>query len=287
MTNKYDFSEEEMLDSLRRSGYMFESEICSYLSSLGFFVESNQVIEDKITGKSREIDLLAEYYNFKSDRISYLTASKIRYVIEIKNNNSPLVLLTKWRSSPNIEDWTGLKEALNIPNDVENYDWYDSYYENLIPNRNIYAQYCSFIKKRANVDLMALHPDNVYEGLSKITQCAEEMVAEQDTDLIYEKEEIKTDNTAFRHFLFIPILLINDSLYELEGNKLNQVESSILVFNYHFNNVPKMAFVFVLTKKGFPDFVDRLIKLQEEVELKMIKTKKALHKRKLSGKSGA
>lgn len=148
MINEYNFSEGEMLDALKRSGYMFESEICSYLSSLDFFVESNQVIEDKITGKSREIDLLAEYHEFKSDRIGYLIASKIRYVIEIKNNNSPLVLLTRWKSSPNIEDWTGLKEALNVPNDVKNYRWYDSYYENLIPNRNIYAQYCSFIKKK-------------------------------------------------------------------------------------------------------------------------------------------
>jgi hypothetical protein len=47
MIQDYKTSEEEMLQALKRSGYLFESEICSYLSGKGFLIESNQVIEDK------------------------------------------------------------------------------------------------------------------------------------------------------------------------------------------------------------------------------------------------
>lgn len=264
-------SETEMLEALKRSGYLFESEICEYLSKKGFFIESNQVIIDKITNKSREIDVTAEYFNFNQERAIYGVASKIRFIFEIKNNLYPIVLLTDWKSSPNIEDWMGLKEAMNIPKKIESlkYNWWESFYENLILDKNIYSQYCSFLQKKANDDLMALHPDNIYEGLNKITQYAEEMTKDLDTDLIYENEDIKSD--VFRHFLHMPILLVKDNLYELHGEKLEKVDSSILVFNYHFNDVQKMAFVFVLTKNGFPNFIDRMIHLQDEVQQKMIK----------------
>ena len=112
-----------------------ESEISGYLAKEGFFIESNQVIEDPQTGKSREIDLTAEYYEYNKDRAGFKTATKVRFVFEIKNNQFPLVLLTKFEFSPNIEDWIGLKEALTIPDDIK-YDWYESYYETLIQKRD-------------------------------------------------------------------------------------------------------------------------------------------------------
>lgn len=58
----------EMLDALNRSGYLLESEISRILDDAGFFIESNQVVEDPITGKSREIDLVAEYYVYDKER---------------------------------------------------------------------------------------------------------------------------------------------------------------------------------------------------------------------------
>ena len=109
MTNKFNIEKSEMMDTLNRSGYLLESEISTFLANQGFFVETNQVIEDPVTGKSREIDLIAEYYEYKKERSSYKCASKIHFVFEIKNNVSPLVLLTQFSFSPNIEDWMGLK----------------------------------------------------------------------------------------------------------------------------------------------------------------------------------
>ena len=261
-----------MIEALNRSGYLLESEISSFLANQGFFVETNQVIEDPITGKSREIDLIAEYYNYNQERSNSKCASKINFVFEIKNNLFPIVLLTQFSFTPTIEDWTGLKEALTLPDNID-YDTFESYYENLIhkAETSIYTQYCSFHKKKENDELMALHPDAIYSGLMKITYYCEKIVEVHDRDLIYENngdENIKDD--YFRHFLYLPVLLINDNLFELRNDKLEETDFSILVHNYHYKSDPKMAYVFVLTKKGFSSFLNSMLKLEDEVEQKMI-----------------
>ena len=122
---------------------------------------------------------------------------------------------------------------------------------------------------------MAFHPDNVHEGLSKIVQYCEKMVKVYDKDLLYSNsEENDRKDDYFRHFLFMPILLINDDLYEFVDNKLIKVQSSLLVHNYHFEKEPKMAYVFVVTKKGLPPFLKKIRNLEDEIELKMIEAKK-------------
>ena len=171
----------------------------------------------------------------------------------------------------------GLKEALTIPEKID-YIALDSYYENLISEqrKHIYTQYCSFHKKKENDELMALHPEVIYSALMKITYFCEKMVEATDRDLIYEnnrKGEIKDD--YFRHFLYLPVLLINDKLFELQNGELKETDSSILIHNYHYKNEPKMAYVFVVTKKGFPTFLNSMLKLEDEVEQKMINTRKS------------
>ena len=269
MTHKV--TEGEMIEALKRSGYLLESEISSALSNAGFFVESNQVILDPITGKSREIDLLAEYYEHRPDRIDLKCCSKIHFVFEIKNNIYPLTLLTQFESSPNIEDWMGLKEALNLPDDVQ-YESFGSYYENLITERDghIFCQYCSYHKKKVKDDLMALHPENVHTGLMKVVQYCEEQVEMMDTDMIYESPNNKKKSDYFRHFLYLPILLINDDLYEYKEGNIEKKESSVLVFNYHYKGEPKMAYVFVVTKQGFDGFMEQMIKIERKAENLML-----------------
>ncbi|MCG8528056.1 MAG: hypothetical protein MI748_16860, partial [Opitutales bacterium] len=50
----------EILECMSRSGYLMEGRIIRSLNEAGFFVEPNQSIIDPETGKSREIDLIAE-----------------------------------------------------------------------------------------------------------------------------------------------------------------------------------------------------------------------------------
>src|SRR5436190_2036650 len=175
-----ELNENEMLEALSRSGYLLESQISQILSKAGFFIETNQVIKDPLTNKNREIDLIAEYYQHKEERMDMKCCSKIHFVFEIKNNSAPIVLLTNFEYSPNVEDWNGLKERLTIPKGFE-YDTSDAYYQQIIHTDKYprYTQYCSFQRKKGNEELMALHPDNIYEGLSKITQYCEEMIKDR------------------------------------------------------------------------------------------------------------
>lgn len=269
--DRIEFGENEIINALKRSGYLLESEISKILAKAGFFVETNQVIEDPLTGKSREIDLIAEFYEFDERRMKSKCISKAHFVFEIKNNSAPIVLLTKFEHSPNIEDWLGLKEYITIPKGIK-YDLHDAYYKRLIHKKeySIFTQYCSFQKKKDNGELMALHPDNIHDGLSKICQYCEEAIGER------EIEEMA--GSYLRHFIYLPILLIAEDLFELEYSeennpKLKKVETSILINNYHYKKVPSMAYIFIVTKKGFPEFMNSMIELENTIEKEMIQNR--------------
>lgn len=265
-----EFNENELLSALERSGYLLESEISQILNEIGFVQENNQVIIDPYTGKSREIDLIADSFSFRSSGMQNKCLSKIHFVFEIKNNISPVVLLTKFEFSPNIDTWYALKRLETVPEGLSNLDMLDNgYYEKLIRNKkgSIFTQYCSFQKKKSNEELMALHPDNIHSGLSKITQYCEEA--------IIGREEKEPENGYWRDFIYIPVLLLSDNLYELSNDdnqyRLNKVDSSILTYNYHFKNNASMAYVFVVTKEGFLNFINTMLLHEESIEEEMIR----------------
>lgn len=283
MNDSNKISKENMIEAIKRSGYLLESEISNFLARADFFVESNQIIEDPITGKSREIDLIAEYYDRSSNqRSEHKVCAKIKFVFEIKNNIYPLVLLTKFEFSPDIEIWESTKEIQTAPEGI-NWGSTDSFYDKLFSNNeSIYTQYCSFDFKKNNKEIIANHPEQVYTGLSKITQYCEECV-ESWSDTEDRDEEHKYCNKYYRKFLFLPVLLINDDLYEMkvEANKeplLHKVDCSRLIFNYHHNSLPKIATIWVVTKPGFQNFMKEMIKIQRSLELEMVEVKKKLKK---------
>jgi len=271
-------TKEEMLSALDRSGYLLESEISKYLAQLGFFVESNQVIKDPITGKSREIDIVAEYYDHDDTLSKNQISAKVYHVLEIKNNLFPIVLLTESEFSPNIDKGESLKEIVTKPGNFE-YESYLGFYKEVFNENVLFNQYCSFHKKKENDELMALHPDNIYDGLLKIVQYCEEETEKWSHILgIYSEETNEFLSEYFRHFIYIPILLINDDLFELKidetgKRKISKVDCSKLLFNYYYNGNPKMCMIFFVTKKGFPDLLRSLKKAQDNVSLLMLQSK--------------
>lgn len=260
MNKNITITTDEMMQALSRSGYLLEVEVAKTLSNMGFFVETSQVIEDPITGKSREIDVIAEYHDWKKKYDGIRACAKIEFVFEIKNNPFPTVLLNKFYFSPRVEDYFGLKESQTTPKGVH-YEGYTSYYEPFITNAKsgIYSQYCSFHKKKENDELMALHPENIYTGISKIIQyCQEQQEFEFD-----ENEEF------LRHFIYMPILLLNDDLYEMRNDNLVKVDNSILVVNYYHRSEQSMAYVFVVTKDGLNDFISHALSVERAVEVEL------------------
>jgi hypothetical protein len=280
-------SEQDMLDSLLRSGYLFESEITKLLVSYGFFVESNLTLLDPMTGKNREIDLVAEYdHPFDEEKSKTKTVALARFVFEIKNNSAPIVLLTKYEYSPNSDIYTGLKVAKTIPRelkDIFHSDFFDVLFN--AEEKDLFTQYCSFSKKKNEQkkdELMAHHPEVIYSALQKITYyCEEKARAWNDEERTYRDD-------YFRNFLYLPVLLINDDLYELEvnddnNNNLKKVDRSYLVFNYHYKQQPQTSIVHVVTKTGLKDFLVEILKAEKKVEENMI-NEKARHLKSLEDK---
>lgn len=271
MFEKGDLSNEELLDAIKRSGYLLESEISHMLSEAGFFVETNQPLLDPLTGKSRELDLQAEYFDNNNPNFGNKVCSKINFVFEIKNNIYPLVLMTKHEFSPNIEMWDALKQSITIPDEVKGGN-VPSYYESLIESNdaNIFTQYCSFSEKKdKSKELMACHPEALHSGFSKIVQHCDDMVGTWGEGMADE---------YFRVFLWLPILLINDGLYELdiESNDqptLNKVEWSKLIFNYHRGEIQKNAIIYVVTKHSLKKFLIEMLETGKTIETQMIKAK--------------
>lgn len=82
---------EEIIDALRKSGYLMEQEVASQLEALDFYVFPNQAYEDFEEGKSREIDVVAR------KRVAHSEESKLSAFIEIlaecKNSTNPFVFV--------------------------------------------------------------------------------------------------------------------------------------------------------------------------------------------------
>lgn len=82
---------EEIIDALRKSGYLMEQEVASQLEAFDFHVFPNQAFEDIEEGKSREIDVVAR------KRVAHSEESKLSAFVEIvaecKNNTNPFIFI--------------------------------------------------------------------------------------------------------------------------------------------------------------------------------------------------
>ena len=260
-----EWKKDDLLKALTNSGYLFESEIANKLSRLGYFVEANTSTLDPITGKSREIDIFCEYREFdeRCDRNNVVAAT--RFVFEIKNNDFPLILMTNHDHSPNVSTWESLKIAETVPEELD-FNKYNGYFEKMINSNllsDIYTQYCTFELKK-NGELMATHSESLYSGLNKIVNHCEDLV------YAWNGEEREYVDDFLRNFLYFPVLLLKDHLYELtiinNSPSINKVESSLLLFSYHYKGKPSIALIQVLTER----YLEQFLLQQKEIDAGVI-----------------
>ena len=79
---------QEMVDALRRSGYLLEQRVRSILGERGYYVQTNSAYPDPETGKSREYDISA----IGATRLYKKTLDFIFPVVicECENNDQPV-----------------------------------------------------------------------------------------------------------------------------------------------------------------------------------------------------
>ena len=231
-----------------------ESIMVSALSNAGFFVEPSQGIIDEHTGKSREIDIVAEYCRYSPE--NHRTCVKTHFVIEAINNLYPLILTAERPPSPHVEEECYFKYW--VTPDEDTFGNIDILAGRWIKNKTLYAQYCAITKKK-NKELMASHSDDLYSSIIKMVKYC--------TDSAIKPEW--ADDDVWRVCFWQPVLVVqNDILVHKtddSGNDiLEEVSSALLEFNYHTNGEPDSIIIEVVKEDSL---IAHLLKLADRDEL--------------------
>lgn len=195
-------STSEVQACLERSGYLMESRLVRSLTGADFFVEPNVAHKDPRTGKTRELDLVAEY---AKGNYSERVCVKTTFVIEAVNNRLPVVLLTERPSTPNADFENYIKFAWT-PSDSQFFSAFHVYDEKLANVDNLFSQYCALTRKSNRDELMASHPDDLYSSLLKLAEYTE---GELDAFRDWTADEL---GRYWRIFFWRPMLVVSGQL---------------------------------------------------------------------------
>ena len=202
---------EDATKALLNSGYLLESRLEQVLVARGHYADANDAYPDPITGKSRELDLMAITARGLSRDYDFVFNVLL---VECVNNPHPLVLLTK---KPQVgflfhEDvrlaglpaklfnqrpgrWTTLQEALHL----------EKFHHYCTPR--VATQFCSFAKK-AGGDWMALHEGPHFDSFSKLCDAVDYFQNKHFTSWRFaDKESVNVE-------FYYPVLVVQGELLE-------------------------------------------------------------------------
>lgn len=257
MTEHQPVSPSEVQACLERSGYLLESRLVRLLSSAELFVEPNIAHKDPRTGKSRELDLVAE------DASGYFrrrAVVKTTFVIEAINNRYPVVLLTERPSTPNSDFENYIKFGWT-PENCRFFEEFHVYDEKRADWDNLFSQYCSLTKKNNREEFMAHHPEDLYSSLLKLAEYTEDELAQFLNWTSSEKGQY------WRIFFWRPILVVGGQL--MLGTVTNSGDVQLreenvgrLEFNWHDGGDRKTTVIEFVQEKHLLKHVE-LIRSQD------------------------
>lgn len=257
-----DISLEEIRECLLRSGYVMESRIVERLHANNFFVEPNVAHKDPRTGKSREVDLVAEpKYGGSVNQCS----ARTKFILEAINNRFPVVLMTERHSTPNADFESYLKFATTPPDlalDLDPYDMKKADWENL------YSQYCQVTQKKDGKELMASHPDDMYSSLLKLAEYTEDAL------LKFRNFAEEDSGNFWRMFFYHPILVVSGQLLLARLTEhgdlcLDEAEIARLEFNWHDGELPKTTVIEVIREDYLVPRLKQIIEIDRQISSKM------------------
>lgn len=260
-------SNAELQKCLERSGYLLESKIVRGLTERGYFVEPNQVILDAKTGKSREIDFIAEHYRYSSGHRG--TCVKTYFAAEVVNNRYPIVLLTPRPSTPN-SDFESYVKFGCTPEPSPFYGDLDIYEKRSPSSENVFAQYCGITTKKGETrELMANHPDDMYGSLQKLAEYVE---TELESFGEWARDSAMSD--IWRIFFWHPMLVVGGQLCTVavgDGGKveIEEADSAFLEFNWHRGEDRRTTLIEVVTVRALYDRLALIVKFDQELEAKL------------------
>lgn len=260
---KDEITAKEIEESLSRSGYLMESRLVRALDSHGYFVEPNRSIQDPRTGKSREIDLVAEYHDWIPEHAG--TTVKTTFVVEALNNKYPFVLLTERPSTP-IADFESYIKFICTPQPSPFVELIDLYDEKRADLHNLFSQYCVLTGKNNTHELMASHPDDTYGSFLKMAEYVEDEIARW---ISFEEE-----SPYWRLFFWQPILVVSGQLvtatvHDTGAVQIDDTDIGRLEFNWHAGDKPRTTVIEVVREKSFLQRLATVRAKDQELETRL------------------
>ncbi|MEA2414897.1 MAG: hypothetical protein QOI58_1554 [Thermoanaerobaculia bacterium] len=262
---------DEILGCLRRSGYLLESRVVSSLADAGFFVEPNAAVMDSRSGKSREIDVLAEYYEYDPDHPKI--SVKSHFAIEAINNYLPLVLMTPYPGPPNIEVNDLRYVTVPDPNAFE--EEIDLYEEKAVFEIVRYSQYCALTRKKSGDELMASHPDDLYASLLKLAEFTEQQVRE------VENREWHADDDYWRLWFWQGVLVVGGDLVtavpDAAGElSIQEIDRASLIFSFHVAEQPTNLVIEIVRERALLPYLQRAVAADHRLTVRLHGIRSAL-----------
>ena len=275
---------EEIIESLNRSGYFLESRVLEILSKNNYENFPNQTYPDKITGKSREIDILSDGQRITENiNLNQFLHFEFKYKLSIEciNNDQPVAFFKRPDKDPfsifgkflysKVERPLAEKHMNtgNTPDFQFNTFTVDSkefHYNQLTKN----TQYCSFSKKRGQkTEWMASHPDGLHDTLNKLVDYTEH---QKET-----YEDWMNNHSAWRRdvftTIFFPVIVLQNELIEVSENK-GKVEienKNHIIFDFKKYSDNRNGFlVDIITESYLPEYLNKVNNSVTELKNSMV-----------------
>jgi len=220
-------TEQDILDAINDSGYLFEQEIGSIIENSGFNIQTNSAFKDIEEEKSRELDVTG-YKRFYYDEKNKISIG-IRILCECKNNKNPFVFITRNKGKidknycppnflyPSAEYMIPVEGQKNSYYRKDGFIYYNL--DEIFPyskNENKAVQFCKLVQK--NKEWNAFH-DGIYDSiLMPLSKCL---------DYYKNKDKAIRSETWKNYIIYFPIVVLNSKIFSIDShidkNKVNEI----------------------------------------------------------------
>jgi len=225
-----------MKRSILKSGYLLEQRVEAVLNEADYYVETNAAYPDPVTGRSREVDVVAigvvrvyaepafifptlicECENNAQPAVFFARESPISFLyhLEVRMAGIPVRILDERRPTdvPGEEEYVSLSELLRFA---------DHHHYCRGP---VATQYCTFARKNQNTPWVALHSDEQHDSLTTLINAVEFKIDEHyhawSPPAVGDSESLNVE-------FYYPVLVLQGPLYtaRLERGRLTLERSN-------------------------------------------------------------
>lgn len=271
-------NKEQIINALKRSGYLLENRILDVLSKENFANFPNLTYPDSQTRKSREIDIFSNSKRFTENidlnyHLHFELSAKL--IIESSNNPQPIAFFK--RPDDTKETIFGkfiytktetpiignIGKSLDFAFNEFTVDSDKFHYNNIKAN----TQYCSFSPKKANSgEWLASHPDGLHDTFNKLLDC---------TLHVKKNQENWLKGSPYRNqvyaIIYYPIIVVEGELIEVfeDGDDIKYEPKEHVLFEYNRNDEKSHTILIDVISESFLTNLIALIKNDISELLKM------------------